>query len=188
MPAMASSVRRLEVTSTAGVGELAGSRRPRTTPLYRGTVSGTGEHIVPGECGGGWQLTTADAWRTSSDPISRSRSSAADSGSTEIGGARGYDETGSGISTVAPCHGLLGCSTDLFGPLTTHGVVRITAVGDIVFVHIEVGGLDHGDGCGPGLTLGTEASRAAWSAPTPSRWNSRSARSRNGTMTLTRVN
>ena len=148
-----------KATSTAGVASGTWEQETEDKPLYRGTISGTrGDTFIPGECGGGWQF---DYSARLADIVGSDQPFAiielVEGGTAEIGGARGYDETGNGTYTLAPCHGLPGCSTNLSfdPPFNSHGVVLFDANADTVFVNVDVGGIEHGDNCGlSGLTLG----------------------------------
>ena len=185
----------LEVTSTAGVASGSWEQETEDKPLYRGTVSGTrGDTFIPGECGGGWQfdysarladIVGSDQPFPIVEPVN--------GGTAEIGGARGYDETGDGTYTLAPCHGLPGCSSNLWlDPANSHGVALFSAVADIVGVTVDVAPILHGHNCGfPGLTLGEGTFlRSMVGADTITvqlSFNSGPVFG-NGTMTLTRVN
>ena len=166
---------------------------PSTLPRNR--QRNTGDTFIPGQCGGGWHFDYSArlADIVGSDqpfPILET----AGSGSTEIGGAQGYDETGDGTYTLAPCDGHPGCSTNLSldPPFNSHGVVLFDANADTVFVNVDVGGIEHGDNCGlSGLTLGDGSfPRSMVGADTITvqlSFNSGPVFG-NGTMTLTRVN
>ena len=184
-----------KATSTAGVASGTWEQETEDKPLYRGTISGTrGETFIPGECGGGWQfnysarladIVGSDQPFAIVEPVN--------GGTAEIGGARGYDETGNGTYTLAPCHGLPGCSSNLWlDPASSHGVALFTAVADIVGVTVDVAPILHGHNCGfPGLTLGEGTfPRSMVGADTITvelSFNSGPVFG-NGTMTLTRVN
>ena len=176
----------VRVTSKAGVGQASWEQETEDAPLYRGTITGTSEHNDPGECGGGWQWSYSGRL---AELLGTDQPFAILRPDSEGGSAEGYDETGSGISTVAPCRGRVGCSTGL--RLTYHSgnsYVRITAVGDMVFAHIQVHLTTTGEGCGawPSILEGSFP-RSMIGANTIN-VDLAFGEVSSGTMTLTRVN
>ena len=183
-----------KVTSTAGVASGTWEQETEDTPLYRGTVSGTrGDAFIPGECGGGWQFSYSARLATldgSDQPFAVIIDT--DSGA-DGGDALGYDETGSGTYTLAPCNGTPGCSTGLsLDPaFRSHGSVYFEADAETVHATVDIGPIANGD-CGPRYaTLGEGTfPRSMVGADTITvqlSFNSGPVFG-NGTMTLTRVN
>ena len=183
-----------KATSTAGVASGTWEQETEDKPLYRGTISGTrGDTYIPGECGGGWQFSYSARLADivgSDQPFPIIDTDGSGPGG---GGALGYDETGNGTYTLAPCHGLPGCSTNLWlDPTSSHGVVLFDADADTVSVTVDVAPILHDENCGPpGLTLGEGTfPRSMVGGDTITvelSWNY-GVIFGNGTMTLTRVN
>ena len=183
-----------KATSTAGVASGTWEQETEDAPLYRGTITGTrGDTYIPGECGGGWQFNYSARL---ADIVGSDQPFAiidTEGSGPAIGGAGGYDETGTGTYTLEPCNGLPACSTNLsLSPGDLHGVALFGADVDTVSVTVDVGPIEHGDDCGlPSLTLGEGTfPRSMIGADTITvelSFNSGPVFG-DGTMTLTRVN
>ena len=181
----------VRVTSRAGVGEASWEQETESSPLYLATLTGTrGETYRPGNCGGGWDFTygarLAD-FTGGDQPFAILRPG------DEGGGARGYDETGSGTYALEPCNALPGCSTNLsLDPASSPHLIALFGVnGDSVGVDIDAGNVGHGENCGYGFfTLGSGSfPRSAIGDDTITvaiTFNSEPVYG-NGTLTLTRV-
>jgi hypothetical protein len=151
----------VNVISKAGVGEATWEQETEDAPLYRGTLTAMTDYNVPGECG------AASRWTYSArlGPLSGPDQHFAilDPASPGLGGARGYDETGSGTSTVAPCHGRTGCSTSLFLPAASgNGRVMFSSDGgETVEASVDVHFSHTGAECG--VWLQALGATFAWS-------------------------